>query len=310
MADVRDVNLNRLMVFVSVVETGSITRGAERLGLAKTMVSKHIQRLEAEVGASLLTRTTRQLTVTEAGKAFYEASLNVLHAAEAGLAAVANDVGPLRGTLKVSAPIDFAALFVTSALIDLRRTHPSLEVELQCSDKYVDLVEDGIDVAIRLGRLADSNHRVVKIGEFVSWLVASPTIVEAYGAPTEPSMVSGMPYIALSSLPHPTSMTLETRSGQKQTVRCANPYLTNAAIVCRAAALAGGGCALLTNFSVADDVASGRLIRLLDAWQTAPANIQAIFPPTRFPSRKVRAFIDAVKAKWDTRLAQMPDPNK
>lgn len=307
MADVRDVNLNRLVVFVAVVESGSLTRGAERLGLAKTMVSKHMQRLEAEVGASLLTRTTRQLTVTEAGKAFYEASLTVLRAAEAGLAAIATDAGPLRGTLKVSAPIDFAAMFVTPALIALRREHPALHVELDCSDHFVDLVDAGIDVAIRLGRLADSNNRVVRIGEFVSWLVASPTVVAAHGTPTTPAMIGTMPYIALSGLPQPGLLVLESRDGRKHTVRCANPYLTNAAIACRAATLAGGGCALLTDFSVADDVASGRLVRLLGEWHTAPADIQAVFPPTRFPSRKVRALIDAVRAQWHDALARLPD---
>jgi len=309
MADLRDVNLNRMLVFVAVVETGSLTRAAERLGLAKTMVSKHMQRLEAEVGVSLLIRTTRQLTITDAGKAFYDASSAALRAAEEGLTAIAGDGVTLTGTLRVSAPIDFASLFVTPALVELRHTYPALEVDLHCSDRFVDLVGEGIDVAIRLGRLADSNYRATKIGEFASWLVANQTVIDTWGTPSDSAMLGAMPYVALSSLPRPSSLALEHRDGTKQVVRCANPYLTNAAIACRAAVLAGGGVGLLTDFSVADDVASKRLVRLLPDWATAPANIQAIFPPTRFPSRKVRVFIEAVRAQWQTALAQrvMPD---
>lgn len=304
MADVRDVNLNRLAVFVAVVEAGSLTGAADRLGLAKTMVSKHMQRLEAEVGASLLVRTTRRLNVTEAGRTFYDASCLVLRAAEEGLSAIAGEVGPLRGTLRVNAPIDYGTQFVAPALVEMRLAHPALEVDLQCNDRYVDLVGEGIDVAIRLGRLADSNYRAVKIGEFVRWMVASPTVVGASGEHTELAMLAGMPYVALSTLPRPLSVALEHQDGRKESLHYANAFLTNTATACRAATLAGGGVALLTDFSIADDVAAGRLVRLLDDWATAPASIQAVFPATRFPSRKVRVLIDAVKARWQAAVAQ------
>ncbi len=138
MADIRDVNLNRLAIFVAVVEAGSLTAAAERLGLAKTMVSAHVQRLEAEIGASLVVRTTRRLNVTEAGRAFYDACRDILRATETALAAVAGDAGPLRGTLRVSAPVDYGALVVAPALVALRDAHPALEIELQCDDRVVD----------------------------------------------------------------------------------------------------------------------------------------------------------------------------
>ncbi|WGS54248.1 LysR family transcriptional regulator [Paraburkholderia sp. D15] len=304
MADLRDVNLNRLAVFVAVVEAGSLTAAAERLGLAKTMVSKHMQRLEAEVGASLLVRTTRRLNVTEAGRTFYDASCLALRAAEDGLSAIAGEVGPLRGTLRVNAPIDFGLQFVAPALVELRRVHPELEVDLQCVDQLVDLVGEGVDVAIRLGRLADSNYRAVKIGEFVKWMVASPAALGAGAAkPAELAMLADRPYVAVATLPRPLSVALEHRDGRKDSLRYPNAFLTNTATAARAATLAGGGIALLTDFSIADDVAAGRLVRLLDGWATAPANIHAIFPATRFPSRKVRALIDAVKVQWLAALA-------
>src|SRR5258707_8031832 len=146
MTSLSAVNLNRLVVFAAVVEAGSLTAAADRLGIAKTMVSTHMQRLEAEVGASLLVRTTRRLGVTEAGRAFYDASSKILRAAEEALAAIGGETAPVRGMLRVSSPIDYGSLAVAPALVELRRTHPQLDVELLCSDQYVDLIAEGIDV--------------------------------------------------------------------------------------------------------------------------------------------------------------------
>ena len=297
MADVRDVNLNRLAIFVAVVDAGSLTAAAARLGLAKTMVSTHMQRLEAEVGASLLVRTTRRLGVTEAGRAFYEASVKILRAAEEALNAVSGETAPVRGMLRVSSPIDYGALVVAPALVELRRTHPQLEVELLCSDQYVDLIADGIDVAIRLGRLADSNYRAVKLGSFVKWIVASPEFIGTWGKPRTPAELSALPYCALTVLPHPLTLDLRHDDGAIESVRCDNAFLTNAADACRAATLAGGGFGLLTDFSIGDDIAAGRLIRLLPDWAADSASIQAVFPPTSHPPAKVRALIETLKKR-------------
>ncbi|MCC8396908.1 LysR family transcriptional regulator [Paraburkholderia sp. MMS20-SJTR3] len=297
MADVRNVNLNRLAIFVAVIDAGSLSAAAARLGLAKTMVSTHMQRLEAEVGASLLVRTTRRLGVTEAGRALYDASVKILSTAEEALNALGGGTAPLRGTLRVSAPNDYGARVVAPALVDLRRLHPQLEVELLISDRYVDLIADGIDVAIRLGRLADSNYRAVKLGSFVKWLVASPGFVHSARLPRTVDELAALPYCALSVLPKPLTLDLRHVNGDTASVRCAAALLVNTADACRAATLAGGGIGLLTDFSIAEDVAAGRLIRLLPDWSTAPASIQAVFPPTSHPPAKVRALIDALKRR-------------
>ncbi|MBC8728981.1 LysR family transcriptional regulator [Paraburkholderia sp. UCT2] len=297
MADVRNVNLNRLAIFVAVIDAGSLSAAATRLGLAKTMVSTHMQRLEAEVGASLLVRTTRRLGVTEAGRTFYEASVKILRATEDALNALGGETSPVRGTLRVSAPNDYGTLVVAPALVELRRTHAQLDVELLSSDRYVDLIADGIDVAIRLGRLADSNYRAVKLGSFVKWLVASPEFLRTWGAPGTPAALETLPYCALSVLPHPLTLDLRHVDGKIASVRCASALRVNTADACRAATLAGGGIGLLTDFSIADDVAAGRLIRLLPEWASAPASIQAVFPPTSHPPAKVRALIDTLKRR-------------
>ncbi|KVE38466.1 LysR family transcriptional regulator [Burkholderia sp. TSV86] len=299
MADVRSVNLNRLAIFVAVVEAGSFTAAAGRLGLAKTMVSAHMQRLEAEVGANLLVRTTRRLNVTDAGREFYDACRDILRAADAALGAVSGDTGPLRGTLRVSAAIDYGSLVVTPALVALRDAHPALDIELICDDRIVDLVHDNLDVAIRLGRLADSNHRAVKIGEFERWIVASPAFVARHGAPETPDALSALPYVMLSTLPR-TIFELANTQGERARVRCKRAFASNTATACRAAVLAGGGFGIATSFATADDIAAERLVRLLPGWALPPGDIHAVFPSTSHPSPKVRALIDMLKA----RLAQ------
>jgi len=297
MADLRDVNLNRLAVFVEVVEAGSLTAAAARLRLAKTMVSTHMQRLEAEVGASLLVRTTRRLNVTEAGRRFYESAREILRAAEAALADVAGDASTLRGTLRVSAPVDYGALVVAPGLVDLRRAHPQLQVELVCNDRYVDLIGENLDAAVRLGRLPDSSYRSVKIGGFVKWIVASPDYVAAHGMPRRPEDLAALPYVALSALPRPLSFDLVNTRGTKRTVRCQSAIVANTATACRAAALAGGGFGLLTDFSTADDIASGALVHLLPSWATPEADIRVVFPPTSRVPAKTLALAEALRQR-------------
>ncbi|RQT86362.1 LysR family transcriptional regulator [Burkholderia cepacia] len=299
MADLRDVNLNRLAVFVAVVDAGSLTAAAERLGLAKTVVSTHMQRLESEVGANLLVRTTRRLSVTDAGRAFYDACRDIVRAAESALDAVSSDAGPLRGTLRVSVPIDYGALVVAPAVVALRDRHPALAVELVANDRVVDLVADNLDVAIRIGRLADSNYRAVQLGTYEKWLVASPAFVARHGRPQDTDALAALPFVMLSTLPRPQTLELEDANGGTASVRCAAHVVSNTATACRAIVLAGGGFGLLTDFSTADDAAAGRLVRLLPAWRSAPAGIHAVYPSTRLPSPKVRAFIDAMKQRID-----------
>ncbi|NTY40692.1 LysR family transcriptional regulator [Burkholderia diffusa] len=302
MADLRDVNLNRLAIFVAVVDSGSLTAAAERLGLAKTVVSTHMQRLESEVGANLLVRTTRRLSVTDAGRTFYDACRAIVRATETALDAVSSDAGPLRGTLRVSVPIDYGAQVVAPAVVALRDLHPGLDVELVANDRVVDLVADNLDVAIRIGRLADSNYRAVQLGTYEKWLVASPAFVARYGLPRDTDTLAALPFVMLSTLARPQTLELESARGGKASVRCVPRFVSNTATACRAIVLAGGAFGLLTDFSTADDIADGRLVRLLPAWRSAPAGIHAVYPSTRLPSSKVRAFIDAMKGRiGDTR---------
>lgn len=289
------INLNRLAVFVAVVESGSLTAAADRLGLAKAMVSAHMRRLEEELGATLLVRTTRTLNLTETGKTFYAASRQILLQADDAVAAASGAATEPRGTLRVTAPVDYGSMVVAPALVTLRRRYPALAVDLICTDGRIDLAAEGVDVAIRLGPLADSTYRVARIGGYTKWLVAAPAFLVAFGVPRRISDLAGFPFISTSAIARPQAFDFTGPSGRKQTVHFSQGFAMNTATACRAAALAGGGLAALTDFSIGDDVSAGRLARVLPSWTLPRFDVQAVYPPGRHIPFKVRAFIDAIK---------------
>lgn len=291
------INLNRLTVFVAVVQNGSLTAAAAKLGIAKTMVSAHMKRLEAELGASLLTRTTRKITLTETGQAFYRASRQALCDIDDAVLAVNDQAAAPHGTLRVTAPIDYGATVITPLLVSLRERYPALKVELLCADRRFNLIEEGIDVAIRLGRLADSTHRAVRVGGYTKWLVAAPGFLERHGTPKTLADLGDFPFISLSALAQPLLFHFEGPSRQKRSVRFKEAFSANTAYACKAATLAGAGLAVLTDFSISEDVAAGRLLRVLPKWALPKAEIHAVFPTARYLPPKVRLFVDEVRAR-------------
>jgi DNA-binding transcriptional LysR family regulator len=299
MANLSSINLNRLLVFVTVVEAGSLTAAANRLGLAKTMVSTHMQRLESEIGASLLLRTTRSLNLTDAGEAFYEASRRILNDAESAISAAGHDTAEPRGTLRITAPIDYGATVVAPVAVALQQRYPLRKIELLAGDRYFDLIADGIDVAIRIGRLPDSGYQAVRIGSFAEWLVASPQFLGRVGALQTPEDLRDLPFIALSVLPQPVTWTFKTQGktegNAERTIRFNSVFSANTAYAGRIATLAGAGLAILTDFAAAEDVAAGRLLRVLPGWNLPGGGIHAVFPAARHRPKKTRVFIDELK---------------
>lgn len=297
MIDLSTINLNRLTTFVAVVEAGSLTAAAERLGLAKSMVSKHMQLLEQEIGVGLLLRSTRKLSLTEAGRTFYEASRQLLQAAEQAIEQARSGRDTLRGTLRVASPIDYGLIVVSPLLAQLRARYPELKIDLTCGDHIIDLIAEGIDVTVRLGKLADSGHMAARVDTLVRWLVASPDFIARHGMPATPDALPRLPYVSLSVLAQPTQFSLTDRAGNQVDVRMQNTvFSSNTAYATRAAALSGDGVLRATVFSVKDDVAAGRLVRLLPEWSLAESDIHAVYPATAHVPQKVRVFIDALKA--------------
>jgi len=295
--DISAVNLNRLAILVAVVEAGSLTAASGRLGLAKSMVSKHMQLLEAELGVALLVRSTRTLRLTEAGRTFYEASRQVLQAAEDAIEQARTGQGSVQGRLRVAAPVDYGVMVVAPLLSRLRTRYPGLTVELQCADHRIDLIAEGIDVAVRLGKLADSGLQAARVGPLLRWLVASPDFLARHGTPDTPTALAPLPWVELSVVAQPGHFTLADASGQVHEVAMRNTvFSTNSAYASRAAALAGEGVLRATVFSVRDDVAAGRLVRLLPDWSLAASDIHAVYPAAPRLPQKVRTFIDELQA--------------
>ncbi|MES2674093.1 MAG: LysR family transcriptional regulator [Pseudomonadota bacterium] len=297
MANLSAVNLNRLVVFVAVVETGSITAAATRLGLAKTMVSTHIQKLEAEIGSHLLVRTTRRLHLTEAGSLFYESCQKILLDTEHAIAQASSNTRQLRGKLRISTPIDYGASVIAPLAAELVKQHPELRIEILSSDERTDMVSGGIDVAIRIGRLTDSSHRAALITYFDDWLVAPPALL-LNGKPESPADLEGFPFVGLSVLPNPNYWTFTQAGKPSETVRFTASVMANTASAVKAAVLAGAGLMVHPDFFVKEDVAAGRLVRLLPEWKLPSGGVYAVYPQSTQPSQKVSVLIEALKLRY------------
>jgi len=284
-----------LAVFVAVVEAGSLSAAARHLGIATTMVSTHMQRLEREVGASLLLRTTRSLRLTEAGEGFFDAARQIVADAEAAIAAAAGDTAEPRGQLRVTAPVDYAERVLAPVAVALGRRHPQLQIAVLAVDRALDLVAEQIDVAIRIGQLADSELRAGRIGRFGQIVVASPALLQSM--PAEPGDLVALPFLALSVLAQPLQWRFSADGEADQQPRLQARLSFNTASALRSAALAGGGFTMLPDYLVADDLAAGRLVRLLPRWRLPEGGIHALYPAAGQPPRKTRVLIEALQAQ-------------
>jgi DNA-binding transcriptional LysR family regulator len=259
-----------------------------------------MQKLEAELGASLLIRTTRRLSLTDAGEAFHEACRNILRDTAEAVEAAAQNTAEPKGTLRITAPIDYGATVVAPVAVALRKQYPELAIELLAGDRFFDLAAEGIDLAIRVGKLTDSTYQAVRVGSFADWLVASPELLRAYPQPRHPSDLVRFPFVALSVLPNPLSWTYSKPGEESCHVRFSSSMSTNTAFSLRCAVLAGGGMAMLPDFAVSEDIATGRLLRVLPDWGAPSGGIHAVFPASKHRPRKTRVFIEALRRHVDT----------
>jgi DNA-binding transcriptional LysR family regulator len=291
------VNLNRLAVLVAVVEAGSFTAAAARLGLTKARVSQHITALEAELGTALLVRTTRRLRTTEAGQAFVADCARILRETDTAIARVARSAGDApSGTLRVTVAASHIPAIIAPALAALARDHPDLAIEVLATDAIIDLVAAGVDIAVRVGWLGDSRLRRVRLGAFRQVVIAAPSYLERFGRPRHPRDLAAHRWIALSALRAPLSWTF-MRGAARTRVRVAAPIRASAPAAVHALVVAGAGITALLDDVVAPDIAVGRLEPLLTEYTLPEAGIYAVHPPLRHVPAKTRAFIDALRER-------------
>jgi DNA-binding transcriptional LysR family regulator len=304
MSSLRNLTFEHLLVYIAVIETGSFTRAARRLAVGKSVVSKSIQRLEFELGASLIVRTTRRISVTEAGASFFEACREMSRLADEAVAIVSPAAYALRGTLRVASSVEYSAVVIAPVLARLRSVHPELCIEMMSGDRYIDLITEGVDVAIRVGELTDSSHRALRIDEVSKWLVASPDFLLRTALPAEIGDAASVPFVALSVLPNPSRCSLVRAAGQDSLeIDFEACLIADTMYACRAAARNGAGIALLSDFTVQADIDTGRLVRVYADWSSPPLPVHALFPPGKHTPPKVRTFVDTLKAHLKAHVA-------
>ncbi|TWA63867.1 DNA-binding transcriptional LysR family regulator [Azospirillum brasilense] len=296
------INLNRLAYFAAVVDTGSFTRAAERLGVSKTVVSQQVARLEADVGVSLLTRTTRSVQLTEAGQGLHARCLAILREADEAFAELSDAAQEPLGTLRITAPNDFGSFILAPVAAAFTRRHPKCRVELVITDAKLDLIGQRFDLAIRVGWLDDSSALARRLGTFRQIAVAHPAVAERHPVAV-PDDLPSWPFIANLSLKDPGLWTFR-RGAEERTLRVQPIMSVNATPAALTAVQAGGGFAVLPEFLVAEEIAAGRLVQLLPDWSLPSGGIHAVYPATRFRPLKVRAFVEMLRdtRNWPTRL--------
>lgn len=295
------IDLNSLKYFDSVVESGSFTKAADRLGVAKAKVSVQIARLEQQLGVALFTRTTRQVLLTDAGRGLHADCQPLLRALEEALAQAGSEQGELSGMLRLSTSVNYAAESVAPAVAQFASLHPALKVDLRTDDRIVDMMADGIDLSFRMGWLRDSSQRAVKMGQFRQFVVASPAYLRQHGRPKTPAQLAGHAWIALSLMPTPHTWKFEHPEHGAETVHVKSRIQVDSPGALLSLVVAGAGISVLEENSVRQALASGELVRLLQAWSLPAGGIYAVLPPGRHVAPKVRAFIDFYRAFLATR---------
>ncbi len=280
-----------MQLFTRVVDAGSFTAAAEGLGISRALASKLIQTLEDSLGVRLLNRTTRRVSLTDAGRNYYQRVSEILaQLAEAEAEAAELQLEP-RGRMRVSAPISFSVLHLAPAFSEFQRRYPRVELELELSDRLVDLVEEGFDLAIRIGKLADSTLVARRIAPACLVMVASPDYLKRAGTPNEPTDLSMHNFMIYTLATRRDEIALE-RNGETTTTRIRGNLLVNNGDFIAAAAVEGHGISVLPTFIVADLLKRGELVRVLDSWIVPPIAIHAVYAQTRSLPAKTRALID------------------
>ncbi|MDF3836349.1 LysR family transcriptional regulator [Cupriavidus basilensis] len=294
-------HLNAMAVFARVVECGSFSAAARELGMTPSAVSRHVTRLEAAIGGSLLQRTTRAFSLTELGQAVHAACARMVAAAQEVNALAGDHGGTPHGLLRVSAPVAFGQAWLAPRLPALLDRFPALELQLTLADRMVDLVEEGIDVAIRIARELAPGLAARPIRAVRYRLVASPGWLARHGTPPAPAALADHRCLYLGYGAFGERWSLRHQGdGQAVTLRIPPRATLNNSAAIVAMAQAGGGIGLVPDFSATAALASGSLVTVLDDWEILEPYVGtafAVYTPTRHLAPKVRAFVDHLVAQ-------------
>jgi DNA-binding transcriptional LysR family regulator len=286
------IDLIALTIFDAVAEAGSFTGAADRLGVAKARISVQIARLERQLGLSLFTRTTRQVSLTDAGRELHVHCQPLLRGLSDALAEAASDQGELSGMLRISTTALQAARSIGPALVEFIALHPRLQVDLRTGDRVADMVAEGIDLSFRMGWLRDSTQRAIKLAEFSQYVVASPAYLKRRGSPKRPEHLAQHDWVSLSLLPTPLTWKFSHADGKDVVVHMNARLQVDSPLTLLALVESGAGASALETLTVQESLDAGRLVKLLPKWSLPSGGVYAVLPPGRHVPAKVRAFID------------------
>ncbi len=289
-----------IAAFAAVAENGSFTKAAVALGRDATVLSRRVQSLERRLGVRLFARTTRHVALTEAGVGFFARAQAIVAAlADAEEEASAHGTGAPRGTLRLALPATFGRMWVAPFLPEFMASHPQLRIDASYSNRFVDLVAEGFDVAIRLGELTDSRLVARRIAPRSRLLCASPSFLDRYGAPQRPEDLAQLPCLAFTGLVAHPNWTFGNAEGERITVRADGPLVSDDAQALVHAAVRGLGVMLSTDWLVGRELAAGTLVPVLEQWLPEDEGaIYAVVPSNRLVPAKTRAFIDWIAQQF------------
>lgn len=288
-----EVDIEDLMTFVEVADAGGVSPAARRLGISKSIVSRRLFRLEAELGVQLLARTTRGAALTEAGATFRDYAARACAEIDVARETIL-PAGDLRGRLRVAAPLTFGPTHLAPVLAEMARRHPQLHIHTCYSDRFVDLIAEGYDCAIRVGYLQDSDLIARRVGPIHGQLVASPDYIQAHGSPETPEEV-----VAHQALMQGTEAWQFMDGDKIVTVRPRGRFKADNATALVVAAAAGLGIAWLPDGITHEYVTSGALVPVMTSYPPPPAGIYVVRPPGQYPARKVRVLTELLIECFD-----------
>jgi len=283
--------LEEMLSFVRVVEAGSISKAAEQLGMAKSGVSRRLVALESRLGVRLLNRTTRRSSLTGAGRTFYRGAVKLLGDVSELNAATADTDAGLEGTLRLAAPLSFGLCHLSPAIDVFLREHPELKINIDFSDRHVDLVEAGVDLAIRIADLRKSNLQARRICPIRLMLCASPEYLEQNGTPRSPADLQAHQVLQYD-VGGGSTLRLQDRQGREHVVQVRPGIVANNGDFLRDMAMAGHGIILTPSFIAWQAMAAGDLVRIMPEYGPRHLSAFAVYQQTRYLSRRARLFID------------------
>ncbi len=291
--------LNGVAVFVGVINAGSFTAAAQALGHSTSYVSKEITRLEKRLGSRLLNRTTRTISLTDAGRAYYERCSQIVIDAENAERSIGQLQDNPKGLLRVNAPVSFGSIYLLDHLSEFLKRFPDITLEVEFNDRMIDVVAEGYDVVIRAGQIQDSNLVARKFTTSKSIVVASPAYFKNNGRPETVSELEHHACLAYSLIPNPTLWEF-MKDGNRTVVKVTPRLMCNNAAVEVAMAVNGVGIGRIPLFCCEQEIAEGALEVILDDYEQPEIGVYAVYPHRQYLTAKVRAFVDFLVEKFES----------